>query len=159
MRVIAMILALLLAIPAPVAVAAPIFDDPKALVEYAYLPYRSGRFSENIYELYSPSLIALFEANAARTPDDEVGAVNFDPLINAQDYDIDDIVISAPLVEGDNALVIASFNNFGEPQEIRFTLVRRAEGWKIDDIETLSEPYPWRLSELLSADPPLNQAL
>ncbi len=156
MRALMMMLALVLPLLAPAAVAAPIFSDPKGLVEYAYLPYRSGGFLQDPFELYSPSLIALFEAEARRTPADEVGAVNFDPLINAQDYDIAEISISDALVEGDSALVIASFDNFGEPQEIRFTLVHRAEGWKIDDIETRSGPYPWRLSELLTADPLLN---
>ena len=86
----------------------------------------------------------------------ELPIIDFDPYINAQDYELSDLVVSHPAIAGDTATVVVSFLNFGEPQDIRFTLVRRVEGWKIDDIEALGGEYPWRLSELLAADPLLN---
>jgi hypothetical protein len=156
MRRIGLILAILLAFTAPAAIAAPVFDDPKGLIEYAYAPYGSGEFPEDPFELYSPTLLQLWQAMEARTPEGEIGAIDFDPFINGQDYEIKDLLIADPLIDGDLAIVTATFTNFDEPQEIRFTLVRRAEGWKIDDIEAVSGEYPWRLSELLAADPLLN---
>jgi hypothetical protein len=92
----------------------------------------------------------------ARSEEFEMPIIDFDPYINAQDYELSDLVISDPAVEGDHATVGVSFLNFGTPEDIRFSLVRRAEGWKIDDIEALGGEFPWRLSELLAADPLLN---
>lgn len=156
MRAIGLALAALLALMAPVALAAPVFEDPKGLVEYAYVPYASGEFPADTFELYAPTLMELWDAMEARTPEGEVGAIDFDPFINAQDYEIKDVAIGDAAIDGDEATVTATFTNFGEPQEIRFTLVRLADGWKIDDIESLAGDYPWRLSELLAADPMLN---
>jgi len=156
MRMVGLVLVALLALVAPAAIGAPVFDDPKGFVQYAYTPYGTGQFPQDPFELYSPSLLELWETMEARTPEGELGAVDFDPLINAQDYELDDLVVADPAVEGDQAIVIVTFTNFGEPQEMRFTLVRRAEGWKIDDIEALSGEYPWRLSEILASDPLLN---
>lgn len=138
------------------AAAAPVFADPKGLVEYAYAPYGSGEGAEDPLALYSPSLIELWQAMEARAADDPGAALGFDPMVNAQDFDLDDFAVAEPAVRGDWAIVSATFTNFGAPQEIRFTLVRRAEGWKIDDIESLAGDAPWRLSELLAADPLLN---
>lgn len=153
-----LLLGLLLALAqASPASAAPVFEDPAGLVAYVYQGYMDESATPpDRRELYSPSLRELFEAEAARTPEGEMGALDFDPVVNAQDYHIEDLVIAEPEVDGDRAVVIASFVNLGEAQEMRFTLVRRAEGWKIDDIEALAGAWPWRLSALLAADPLLN---
>ncbi len=82
--------------------------------------------------------------------------LDYDPFVNAQDFDISDLVIADPLIEGDNATVPVSFLNFGEPTELRYILKRRVDGWKIDDIETDDGEYVWRLSEILASDPLLN---
>lgn len=156
MRATAFLISAYVAMVSTCAMAGPVFEDPKGLVEYAYVPYRTGDFPENPFELYSPTLMELWEAMEERTLDGEVGAIDFDPLINAQDYDIKGFAVGDAAVNGDQAVVTATFTNLGEPQEMRFTLVRRAEGWKIDDIESLAGDYPWRLSELLAADPLLN---
>lgn len=157
MRAAALAFWLLLALGMPVAAAPPVFEDPAGLVAYAYEAYGSEDASTIDHtELYSPSLLALFEADAERTPEGYVGALDFDPFVNGQDYQIEDLAIVAPVIDGDQATVIATFTNLGERQEMRFTLVRRAEGWKIDDIEALAGAYTWRLSTLLAADPLLN---
>lgn len=156
MRAIGLMLTALLALVAPTALAAPVFEDPGELVAYAYVPYGSGQFPEDPFELYSPALIELWKAMEERTPEGEVGAIDFDPFISAQDYEIGDLAIGEPAIDGDQASVTASFTNFGALQEIRFTLVLGAQGWKIDDIEAPSGEYSWRLSELLAADPLAN---
>lgn len=148
---------LLVALATPVVAAPPVFEDPAGLVAYAYEAYDSENASTIDHtDLYSPSLLALFEAAAERTPEGFVGALDFDPFVNGQDYRIEGLAIATQIVDGDGATVIATFTNFGEPQEMRFTLVRRAEGWKIDDIEALGGGASWRLSEILAADPLLN---
>jgi hypothetical protein len=155
MRSILTTLGLLMLSATPGAAQAPVFDDPAGLIRYAYAPYESGEYPEDYTALFSPALKALWEAMAVRSEELEMPIVDFDPFTNAQDYEITDLLVSDPLVEGDAAMVAVSFLNFSEPQELHFSLVRRVEGWKIDDIEALGD-YPWRLSELLAADPLLN---
>lgn len=153
MRAILLGLCLLFAAAAPVAAEPPVFEDPAGLVAYAYEAYESDDAPRIDHtELYSPSLAALFEANAERSPE----GIGFDPFINAQAYDIEELQVHEPAIDGDRATVVATFKNMGEPQEVRFTMVRRAEGWKIDDIESTAGDFHWRLSELLAADPLLN---
>ena len=54
------------------------------------------------------------------------------------------------------ALVAVAFSNAGVYQQLMFTLLKRAEGWKIDDIESVQPGLEWRLSQHLAADPMLN---
>jgi hypothetical protein len=144
-----------LALATPASAAGPVFYDPRGLVVYLYEPYESGEFAEDATDLFSPTLRQLWDQMSARSQEADVPIIDFDPFVNAQDYELSDLIIADPVVHGDAATVAVSFDNFGEPQEIRFTLVRRVEGWKIDDIEAFGA-YPWRLSELLAADPMLN---
>ena len=139
------------------ALAAPVFGDPRGLIEYAYAPYlnEADPFPDDPTEIYSPTLRQLWDEMAAKSEASEVPIIDFDPLINAQDYEVSEFTVADPVIEGDSATVVVSFTNFGEPQELHFELIRRAEGWKIDDIESVGE-YSWRLSELLAADPLLN---
>jgi hypothetical protein len=153
MRALLLIIGLLFATAA--AAQPPVFNDPKGFVAHVYAPYEAGGFYENLTELFSPTLRQLWESMAARSQAADMPIIDFDPLVNGQDFELAELVIADPAVVGDTATVAVSFLNFGDPQELRFTLVRRAEGWKIDDIEAFGE-YAWRLSELLAADPLLN---
>jgi hypothetical protein len=138
------------------ALAAPNFDDPRGLIEYAYAPYSDrGMDFPDPTELYSPTLKQLWDDMAAKSEDADMPILDFDPLINAQDYELTEFIIADPAIAGDNATVAVSFDNFGEPQELHFELVKRMDGWKIDDIESVGSTA-WRFSELLTADPLLN---
>jgi hypothetical protein len=139
------------------ALAAPVFDDPRALIEYVYAPYlnESDPFPDDPSELYSPTLKQLWDEMSAKSEESEVPIIDFDPVINAQDYEISDFVVADPAIVGESATVAVSFSNLGEPQELHFELIRGADGWKIDDIESI-EDNGWRFSELLAADPLLN---
>lgn len=156
MRVLVLLAAMLLAFVPAASRAQPVFADPAGLIDYAYAPYKTGEFPDDITELFSPTLKELWNDMVARSQDLELPIIDFDPYINAQDYELSELVISDPAIDGDRATVGVSFLNFGAPQDIRFSLVRRVDGWKIDDIEALQGEYPWRLSELLAADPLLN---
>jgi hypothetical protein len=133
----------------------PVFEDPKGLVAHAYAPYEAGGFYEELTELFSPTLKQLWDEMAARSEAEQAPIIDFDPLVNGQDFHLTDLIVADPVMDGDSATIAVSFLNFGEPQELRFSLVRGAQGWKIDDIEAYGQ-YPWRLSELLAADPLLN---
>lgn len=67
------------------------------------------------------------------------GKVGFDPLFNAQDAEIDGVSASmwepAPIIQG-AATVVARFTNFGEAQEVHYTLVQIPphKDWQITGI-------------------------
>ena len=151
----ALILGLLLVVPNS-ARAQPAFDDPVALIEHVYAPYLGNEYADYPVALYSPALRQLWDDAMARSEEVGMPILDFDPFVNAQDFEITELVVADPVIEGDTAAVAVGFLNFGAPTELRFHLLRGAEGWLIDDIESFDEGYRWHLSEILAADPLLN---
>lgn len=66
---------------------------------------------------------------------DEVGAIDGDPLYDAQDMKITDFTIHKPSYDRARARVIVSFRNFNEPRRVIYYLQRDGSRWKIEDIE------------------------
>lgn len=64
----------------------------------------------------------------------EVGAIDGDPLYNAQDMEIKNFSLGLPKIANGKAKVVASFENFGKKQSITFELVQKDLVWKIEDI-------------------------
>ncbi|MEP6947457.1 MAG: DUF3828 domain-containing protein [Acidobacteriota bacterium] len=64
----------------------------------------------------------------------EVGAIDGDPLYNAQDVEIKNFAVGKGEVKGDKANVPVTFTNFGKKQSIIFALVTVNGGWKIENI-------------------------
>ncbi|MEM7566999.1 MAG: VWA domain-containing protein, partial [Pseudomonadota bacterium] len=77
--------------------------------------------------------------------------LQFDPLFDAQDLQITDLVVGpnvdTPLLQG-AAMIVASFRNFGQPMEIHYTLVpvTPTGAWQISDI--YSPANGWNLANL-----------
>jgi Protein of unknown function (DUF3828) len=65
----------------------------------------------------------------------EVGKLDFDPLYNAQDFEIKDFSVGLVAQQKDSAEVAASFKNMGTSEKIVFLLSNTAEGWRITDIK------------------------
>ena len=65
----------------------------------------------------------------------EVGAIDGDPLFNAQDTEITKFSIHRPNYVNGKAEVVVSFENFRQNQEVRFSLVSTNTGWKIENIK------------------------
>src|SRR6266550_3983820 len=67
----------------------------------------------------------------------EVGAIDGDPLYNAQDMDIKNLAVHKASYANGLAEVKVSFENFGKKEEIVFLLTPgpRAAGWKIANIK------------------------
>jgi hypothetical protein len=147
-------LALALTLVLASAASAFAYDTPKALLEALYFPYFQGYDYDwsdwHQTDFRSKALNALFEKDAAETPDDEIGRIDFDPYINAQDYEITDFAIGDARINGDAASVEVKFKNFDDPQDIMFSLVNEDGGWKIDDVESKVDPT-YKLTELLTA--------
>ncbi len=93
---------------------------------------RSGR--RYLVKYFNQRLADLLWKNVAETPEDEVGNLDFDPLYNAQDMEITNFRVGEPVSEGDKAVVIVSFNNYGQRTKITFKMVSAGEDWKIENI-------------------------
>jgi hypothetical protein len=145
----ALVFALLLFLPA----AAAAQETPRALLESAFAPYQTGNFPTEWDWNYSERLKALFAADRSRYADDEVPTVNFDPLIDAQDIEVTDVVIAEPVVQGDTAVGVVTFLNYGEPGITVVAMVKEGDVWRIDDIAIMRGEYRYLLSELLRRGP------
>jgi len=65
----------------------------------------------------------------------EVGAIDGDPLYDAQDMEIKKFAIGKPSYEDGKAKVNVAFENFGQKKTIVFILINGRSGWKISDID------------------------
>ena len=155
----------ILALATPVLVtrawAAPVFDTPKALLDYAYKPYFAETFSDDAKDdgenpvLYSQALNTAIAKARAATNEDDVGPIDFDIFVNGQDYELHDLQIGAPTQEtaGEAADVPVTFRNFDQPESLVFHVVKENGGWKINDIDALTEGNNWNFMQLLTAPP------
>lgn len=148
MRLAALATGLFLAFSA--AVAAQSYETPEALIEAIYEPYTTGNFPEDAMQVYSKGMQAQFQHDLEITPDGDVGALDFDPFVDGQDYQLTDLSIGAPGIAGDSATVDVTFNNMGEPRALTYDLVFEDGSWKVDDIASSLGDFPWRLSELFA---------
>ena len=133
------------------------YDTPKELLEAIYQPYLTADFdwsSWNAEDFRSEELNALFAKADAETPEGEVGRIDFDPYINAQDYNITGLDVGEAKIDGDKATAEVLFVNFDLPQHMTYSLVKETDGWKVDDIESHDPDYPYSLRELLMAPLP-----
>jgi len=65
----------------------------------------------------------------------EVGAIDGDPLYDAQDMEIKKFAIAMPSYADGKARVNVTFENFKEPKSFVFILVNGRSGWRISNIE------------------------
>ena len=133
------------------------YDDPKALVAAIYAPYTTlgAARDQDPAQYYSERLRGLVSANA-RPPAAERAAppiLDFNPFIGAQQALLRDLVVGEPVLLDGKAMVPVSFTNFDNSNLLALSLVRDADGWKVDDIASLGEGENWLLSWLLQYDP------
>lgn len=114
--------------------------DPAAVVSALYAPYI-------VADAQAPALAdaapwsAQMQADIAamhtRTGDGDGPSLDFDPIIDAQDFQLSNISATTDaVVEGSHAVVRAQFNNIGEPQVVVYDLVWEDGRWKVDNIRT-----------------------
>lgn len=155
MRRIALFCLLLLSSAAP----AFAYDTPEALLGALYAPY-SKPFEEFDWASFdeaqfrSKELNALFEKDKAETADGDIGRLDFDPYVDGQDYQLTEFKIGTPAISGDTAKVEVTFKNFDQPEDLTFALVKESDGWKVDDVVSHSEDYPYSLKEIMSGPMP-----
>jgi hypothetical protein len=82
---------------------------------------------------FEPSLADLIWKDVVESKG-EVGALDFDPLYDAQDIEPKNFTIHPAQVEGATVRVPVSFDSYGEKRELTYVLAPAAGAWKITDI-------------------------
>jgi len=93
-----------------------------------------------VQRYFEPGLAALIikdqKAAAARG---EVGTLDGDPFVDAQDWQIETVAIAVRDAGPDKAQGTATFRNLGRPTTVTFDLVKRSGNWRIADIAWLRD--------------------
>jgi hypothetical protein len=115
--------------------------SPNALVADLYRahsrkrgPFFQTRSRALLDKYFEKSLADLIWKDAV-TAKGEVGALDGDPLYDAQDFDIKNFAIGKPVYADGKAKVVVTFQNFGKNKTIVFILVNGRAGWRIYDID------------------------
>lgn len=134
---------------------------PEDAVRALYSPYLpGGDESKSAFDneserakRFSASLVKELKAYFQRQEKaGEPGGLDFDPIVNGQDYKIGQLEVRADkTVPGKSAVVIAEFKNFDESVNVKFKMTFESGAWKVDDISSLRDPV-WDLRDLLKAD-------
>jgi len=123
-----------------------------ALLTAIYKTYTDiGPGEDGVPELsgvYSKRLQALIDKDEKETPEGDVGRIDWDLFVDGQDWQLTELKIVPALKEATRAEVRATFNNFGEPRDILYTLVLENGHWRIDDIQETLKPR-WTMSKIL----------
>lgn len=128
------------AAPDPAAVIRPLYD--RYLTQGAQFP----EFRDQAP--WSADLWAQLEAMTARSEALNEPILDFDPLIDAQDYQLTNLnVATEALAEGSHATVRASFANAGRPTEVVYDMVWENDGWRVDNIRASN----WDLRQIAAA--------
>jgi hypothetical protein len=137
----AMLLMLCAATLAPAQPTAAKPKSPDALVADLYKahnakrsPFFQTRSRARVYQYFEKDLADLIWKDAV-TSKGEVGVIDGDPLYDAQDMEIKKFAVGKPTIEGNNAKVSVTFENFGQKKTLIFLLVNGRTGWRIHDID------------------------
>ena len=133
-------------------------ETPKAFLDNLYSAYvgpnRNGLMVESdevLARYLSPEVIKLMDKMyAASKKADEVPALDGDPFVDAQEWDIKSFDITVDPLGDDKATGHVRFKNFDKEKSLTLDLVRLKSGWRIDDIHwgegwlrrLITEPQP-----------------
>jgi hypothetical protein len=86
-----------------------------------------------IRRYFEPKLAALIIADR-RNAAGEVGKLDSDPFIDAQDWQIDAVDVAVRDLTPDKAAATISFKSLGKQKSVVLDLVKLGAGWRIADI-------------------------
>ena len=151
----------------PALAAPPSPSDPVAMIKAIYTRAAKGKgdgggafIIENAAakaNYLSKSLVELWAKADARTPKDDVGPIDFDPVTNSQEPDVKSFKVVAEKLEAEKAVIAVTLTGRNarrtKPADrvLRYDFVRDAGQWKIDDIRGASDGDPWSVREMLAA--------
>ncbi len=129
-----------LAILAGLARSAEAQTGAQAFLDALYRPYLTEGFAgqslDRPEQYFSPAVAQAITRDAREAARrEEPPVLNGDPFIDAQDWDVRDLVVSASEIEpGRRATGTVTFRNQGTPRRLTVDLVMTPAGWRIDDI-------------------------
>jgi hypothetical protein len=134
------------------ALSATRIDDPVKFVSGLYAKMAASSEKRPYAapdDIYTPRLASLFALDL-REAGGEVGRMDFDFWSNAQDWQLSAVKVHAVPVDGakDREVVVATFKNFGDAQELHFYFEKTKAGWLLDDARSL-KGEAWTLSLIL----------
>jgi hypothetical protein len=137
-RVVLMAISLAVALVAPATRAAD--SSAQSFVQAIYDQYK-GKDAKGVEltgnaavrRYFAPGLAALIIKDR-RQARGEVGKLDADPFIDAQDWEIDDVNVTLRDVAADKAIATVSFTNLGERQTVVLELVKLKQDWRIANI-------------------------
>lgn len=143
-----MLIAMLIGLPLA-ARAQSLDDEPEVYVAAVYDRLANRQPWETPAALYTPRLAALW-ADMRKDAGDEVGRVNFDFWVNAQDAELSGFSFGGEPVLGNDSrrIVIARFRNMDRDEVLAFYWERIDGRWRLDDVQSLGKD-PWTLSVIL----------
>src|SRR5258705_5392827 len=114
--------------------------SPRAVVADLYRQHKQRspffqRRSRALLDRYFARELANLLWQDAQSSGDEVGALDGDPLYNAQDMDIRNFSIQEGIGGPRMVVVPVTFENFGQKHEIKFRLFSGGGTWRIANIE------------------------
>jgi len=118
--------------------------DPSAWLKQVYDLYEKaqansaldGKATTDLIEKRaSKSLAALFRKDAACSKRTQgVCALDFDFVVDGQDYKLSNVDVGPTVSTGDKATVTVTFKNMDSDSRNVYTFVREGGQWKVDDV-------------------------
>lgn len=123
-------------------------SDPVTSIRSVYATIGNKPPPDNIN---TPRLDALYALNDKEFGKDEVGRIDFDIYMNAQDGTLTNVKVTGLPVENGpgREIVVAKFKNEGKQQEVHFYFEKVGKYWLLDDASSYTGPDPWTLSLIL----------
>jgi len=132
------------------AAAGTVVSDPATFVQSVYARLAKGGDYIPPEDIYTPRLAALW-ALEEHDAHGEVGRIDFLFWIDGQDGTPSDVHVRTVPVEGrkDRRIVVATFKNGDQAEDLRFYFQYAKVGWKLDDVVDMKGSAPWTLSVIL----------
>ena len=125
-------------------------SDPVSAIQPLYEPYIQDRNPPSLLDAapWTAEMRDLLQRERQHQRDGNEPILDFDPLIDGQDWDIDavSVTLTQPAADG-RAEVTATFNNAGEDTRIVYDMVEANGGWRVDNVRTEN----WSLREILAS--------
>jgi hypothetical protein len=112
-------------------------NGPVATVQKLYAPYTAQGGDTAAALTNAPmteSLRAVVDKGITYGNLLDEPVLDFDPIINAQEAKISQVNVTRQSLQGDTALVMASFQNFDRKDQVAYELKRIDGAWKIENI-------------------------
>ena len=138
------LLAGLVGLPALPLAAQTAVHSPESFLQSIYDPYLKDDFKGQPYwqvdRYFAPELARAIEADMREAKRrGEVPALDGDPFIDAQDWDVEKLAINVTTDgDGQKATAEVTFDNLGKRTQVTLDLLRTGMGWRIADIRSPS---------------------